>query len=264
VSGDPPLAGKIAVIAGAGDGVGRSCALLLARDGADVAVAARRPGPLTALAEEVAQATGRRTIAVPTDMSDVGQCRALIDQVVAQLGGVDVVVNVATTNGANAPVGEIDWDAYRAAFELNVVGTMEISRAAAAVMKTRGGGSIIQISTLGVHTMLPRQSAYSATKSAMTVASFTMAKEVGRDGVRVNVVSPGYINGPPLQSMFAGIAERAGMTTEAASQRAASTAALRRHVDPDDIAEAVAFLASPRAANITGVELRVDAGQLVG
>ncbi len=64
--------------------------------------------------------------------------------------------------------------------------------------------------------------------------------------------------------MFAGIGERSGMTTEAASQRAANAAALRRHVDPDDIAEAVAFLASPRARNITGVELRVDAGQLVG
>ena len=112
--------------------------------------------------------------------------------------------------------------------------------------------------------MLPRQSAYSSTKSAMAVASFTMAKEVGRDGVRVNIVSPGYINGPPLESMFAGIGERSGMTTEAASQRAANAAALRRHVDPDDIAEAVAFLASPRARNITGVELRVDAGQLVG
>jgi NAD(P)-dependent dehydrogenase (short-subunit alcohol dehydrogenase family) len=264
MSAEAPLAGKVAIIAGAGEGVGRSCALLLARDGADIAVAARRAEPLATLAREVEEASGRRVIAVPTDMSDVDQCRALVDSVAAQLGGVDVVVNVATTNGANAPVGDVDWDAYRRAFELNVIGTMEISRAAAAVMATRGGGSIIQISTLGVHTMLPRQSAYSSTKSAMTVASFTMAKEVGRHGVRVNIVSPGYINGPPLESMFAGIGERAGMTTEAASQRAADAAALRRHVDPDDIAEAVAFLASPRARNITGVELRVDAGQLVG
>jgi NAD(P)-dependent dehydrogenase (short-subunit alcohol dehydrogenase family) len=98
----------------------------------------------------------------------------------------------------------------------------------------------------------------------MMVASFTMARELGRYGIRVNIVTPGYTTGDSLDQMFRNIAERTGATPEEVSARAASGSALRRHVDPDDIAEAVAFLASPRARNITGVDLRVDAGQWVG
>ena len=95
----------------------------------------------------------------------------------------------------------------------------------------------------------------------MVQASRTMAKEVGPDNIRVNVVTPGYTTGPPLDAMWAGIAARSGMTVEEVSRRAASTAALRTHVDPEDIAEAVLFLASPRGRRITGVELPVTAGQ---
>src|SRR5690606_17134357 len=104
------------------------------------------------------------------------QCRALVDTTVRELGRVDVVVNVATTSGANATVDELDLDAYRAAFELNVLGVLEISRSAARHMRDNGGGSIIQISTLAATVMQPRMTAYSSTKRAMMVASFTMAK----------------------------------------------------------------------------------------
>lgn len=258
------LSGKVAIVAGAGEGIGRSCALCLARDGADVVVAARRPEPLRALAEEVAAAHGTRTLAVPTDMSDLEQCRALVDTTVRELGRVDVVVNVATTSGANATVDELDLDAYRAAFELNVLGVLEISRSAARHMRDNGGGSIIQISTLAATVMQPRMTAYSSTKRAMMVASFTMAKELGRHDIRVNVVTPGYTTGANLDAMFAGIAARTGADPAEVSAQAAKAAALRRHVDPIDIAEAVAFLASPRARNITGVEIKVDAGQVIG
>jgi NAD(P)-dependent dehydrogenase (short-subunit alcohol dehydrogenase family) len=255
------LDGKVAVVVGAGPGIGRACALALGGAGADVVVAARRRAPLVALAEEVAAATGRTAYPVTVDLGDVGSCRALVAATVDRFGGVDIVVNVATDSGGRASVDEADWDGWRRAFEINVLGTLEVSRSAARSMKERGGGAIVQISTFGTTATPPKQASYTATKLAMVQASRTMAKELGPDGIRVNVVTPGYTTGPPLDAMWAGIAARSGLTVEEVSTRAASTAALRTHVDPEDIAEAVLFLASPRGRRITGVELPVTAGQ---
>jgi 3-oxoacyl-[acyl-carrier protein] reductase len=264
MSPDALLDGQVAIIVGAGAGIGRSTALALARDGADVVLAARRPEPLASLAEEVHEAHGRRALAVPTDITDLAQCAALVDTTVAELGRVDIVVTVATTSGAHTTVEALDFADYRRAFELNVLGVLEVSRLAVPHMRTVGGGSIVQISSLTATSMLPKQTAYSSTKRAMMVASFTLAKEVGPDNIRVNIVTPGYTTGDDLDALFASIAQRTGTHADDVSRRAAKSAALRRHVDPDDIAEAVAFLASPRARNITGVEIKVDAGQLVG
>lgn len=249
------LDGRLALVTGAGPGIGRACAVAFAGAGASVAVAARREAPLQALAAEV------DGIALPFDLADVRSCRGLVDAAVERLGGIDIVVNVATYNAGNAPVDEADWEGWRRAFEINVLGTLEVSRAAARSMRARGGGSIVQISTFGTHAMPPRQAGYTATKLAMVQASMTMAREVGVDGVRVNVVTPGYTTGAPLDALLATTADRTGEDVDTVSARLARTAALRRHVDPEDIAQAVLFLASDRARNITGVELPVTAGQ---
>lgn len=255
------LAGKVAVVVGAGPGIGRACAVAFGRAGADVVVAARRERELRWLAEEVAAETGRQVEPVVTELGDLWSCRALVDAAVARFGGVDALVNVATVGGINAPIDEADWDAWRRAFEVNVLGTLEVSRSAARSMAARGGGSIVQVSTFGVHARPPRQAAYTSTKQAMVTASLTLAKELGRANVRVNVVTPGYTTGVNLDALFQGVADRTGESPEAVSERMARTAALRRHVDPEDIAEAVLFLSSDRARNITGVEIPVTAGQ---
>jgi NAD(P)-dependent dehydrogenase (short-subunit alcohol dehydrogenase family) len=263
-SSEDELANQVAVIAGAGEGIGRSCALALAAAGANVVLAARRADWLDTLAAEVMASTGRRALAVPTDISQLSQCQGLIDATIDEFGRVDIVVNVATLSGQHGPVLEADWDLWRAAYEVNVVGTLEVSRAAARHMVSQGGGSIVQISTLGVQTMQNGQGSYTSSKSAMMVASYTMARELGPQNVRVNIVTPGYTTGDDLDRLFATIAERTGRDPAEVSRRAASTAALRRHVDPDDLAQAVLFLASPRARNITGIELHVNAGQSIG
>jgi NAD(P)-dependent dehydrogenase (short-subunit alcohol dehydrogenase family) len=255
---------RVALIVGAGEGIGRSCALALARDGADVVVAARRPEPLQRLADEVASAHGRQAIAVPADMGDLEQCRALVETTVQRLGRIDSVVTVATIGGGQHRIDDVDLDLYRKAFELNVLGVLEVSRVAARHMREVGGGSIVQISTLAATVMQPNMSVYSSTKRAMMVASFTLAKEAGRYGVRVNIVTPGYTTGAGLDAMWQSMAEHTGGDPAEISERAARGAALRRHVDPEDIAEAVAFLSSDRARNITGVEIKVDAGQVIG
>lgn len=252
------LDGKVAIVVGAGPGIGRACAETFRREGADVVVAARDKSRLAALAAELGAE------AVPTDLGEVAACQALVDRTVERFGGVDVLVNVATAGGGQTSVDDADWDDWRWAFEVNVVGTLEVSRCAARSMATRGEGSIVQIGTFGTSSLPPRQARYTAAKQAMVSASRTLAKELGPSNIRVNVVTPGYTTGPNLDALFQGVADRTGETFEAASQRFARSAALRRHVDPADIAEAVLFLSGPRARNITGVELPVTAGQAAG
>ena len=249
------LDGRVAVVAGAGPGIGRACAEAFVRAGATVVVAARNEARVRALAEELG------AHALPFDLGDVASCRALVDTSVERLGGIDVLVNVATQGGGREPIDSADWDDWRRAFEVNVIGTLELSRSAARSMVARGGGSIVQIGTFGTTSLPPRQARYTATKDALVSASMTLAKELGPSNVRVNVVTPGYTTGPNLDALFGSVAERTGEPVDEVSTRFARTADLRRHVDPDDIAEAVLFLSGPRGRNITGVELPVTAGQ---
>jgi NAD(P)-dependent dehydrogenase (short-subunit alcohol dehydrogenase family) len=257
------LRGLTAIVAGAGPGIGRACATALRREGADVVVAARDPARLDAMSSEMLAAAPSELQLLPItfDFADLDSCRALVDQTLDRLGRIDVLVNVATAGGETTAVTEGEWESWRRAFEVNVIGTMELSRLAAKAMTANPGGSVIQIGTIGTRALPPGRSRYTATKSAMVTASLTMAKELGRSHVRVNVVTPGFTTGAPLTAMMESIAARTGETGDEVSARVAAGASLRRHVDPADVAEAVVFLAGPGARNITGVELPVTAGR---
>ena len=134
--GTASMDGRVALVVGAGPGIGRACALAFAGAGADVAVAARRIEPLTELASEVATRTGRRVEPFVVDLAEVSSCVAAIDAVIARFGRIDSLVTVATTGGGMTPVDRADWDVWRHAFEVNVIGTFEVSRAAARSMAT--------------------------------------------------------------------------------------------------------------------------------
>ncbi len=241
------LGDKVALVVGAGPGIGRACALAFARDGADVVVSARRSDPLADLAAEIARETGRQVEPIVSDLADPASLASLVDQAVGRLGGIDAMVTVATAGGGQIAIDDADWDTWRHAFAVNVIGTMEVSRCAARSMTSRGGGSIVHVSSFSTHSIPARHAAYTATKSAAMTASKTMAKELGPHGIRVNVVTPGYVTGDPLNQTFELVATRTGESTDAVSARMAKTAALRRHVDPEDIAEAVLFLCAERS-----------------
>jgi 3-oxoacyl-[acyl-carrier protein] reductase len=263
-SGMTDLSDKVGLIVGAGPGIGRACAVQMARAGADLVLAARDQERLSGLATEVAE-SGTTVLPVTADLADPASCRRLIEHTIEEFERIDMVVNVATLSGGRQTVTELDWEVYRSAFEVNVIGTMEVSRSAATHMATQeGGGSIVQISTLNTHALQTQMAAYSSTKLAMVAASKVLAKELGPQGVRVNIVTPGYTETAPLRAYFERTAKRLGTTPEEVSAQASAGAALRRHVTPDDIAAAVVFLSSPDAANITGIELPVDAGQMLG
>lgn len=261
---DLPLDGQVCVIVGAGDGIGRACAELFSRQGASVALVARNEARLGELASEVEAATGGRAIGIAADLAEPDVGSRVVDAVVQHLGRIDTVIAVATMAGRGALV-DLDLAQLRDAFEVNVIGTLDVSRCAARTMIEAGReGAIVHVSTLGTHSLPEKQSPYTATKAAMVSASMTMAKELGPSGIRVNVVTPGYVSGEPLDQLCEHVASREGIDADAVSTRLASTAALRRHIDPDDIAQAALFLAGATGRNITGVELRVDAGQKVG
>ncbi len=261
------LDGKVAIVAGAGPGIGRACATALRREGADVVVAARDAERLEAMAFEMTAigpsgpGPGSHVLPIAFDFADLDSCRALVDDTMDRLGRVDILVNVATAGGETGAVAEGDWESWRRAFEVNVIGTMELSRLAAHAMGPNPGGSITQVGTIGTRALPAGRARYTATKSAMVTASLTMAKELGRAQVRVNIVTPGFVTGAPLDAMMEAIATRSGESVGEVSARMAAGASLRRHVDPADVAEAVVFLAGPGARNITGIELPVTAGR---
>ena len=258
------LAGRVAIVAGAGPGIGRSTALALAADGADVVVAARREAPLEALAAEVRAETGRQVVCVPTDVSDLAQGTQLVDRAMDTLGRVDGLVNVAAHSSPRAEIADMDWAAYLDAAQFTVAATLHLCARAAECMAESGGGGIVNIGALSSTTLLPKMAQYTTTKVAMVAASKTLAREVGPRGVRVNVVTPGFTTGEPLDRMFEQMAERGGGDAAELKDRAARQAALHRHVDPEDIADACVFLLSDRGRNVTGVELHVNAGQWIG
>jgi 3-oxoacyl-[acyl-carrier protein] reductase len=260
---DRSLNGKVALVTGAGPGIGRATALAFARDGADVVVAARRIEPLSALAEEIAAETGRRVRPVPTDISDPEACARLVAETVEHFGRLDVLVNVATASFPRRPIVDADWSAYLDSVALNVIGTMKLCGEAAREMAKTGGGSIINIGTLGTTALQAKNGTYNSTKLAMIGLSKTLAREMGPQHVRVNIVTPGFTTGAPLDRLFEEMGRRSGRSGKEMSRQLAAAAALERHVDPEDIAEACLYLGSDRGRNVTGVELHVTAGAMI-
>jgi len=260
--GDRSMTGRVAVIAGVGDGIGAAAALALAADGADLVLGARDEDRLERVAERV-RSLGRSVRTVRTDITDSVQARRLVDTAVEAFGRLDAVVNVAASSGPPAPVEHFDAETFRRSFEVNVIGTLQVSSAAVPHLRATGGGAIVQISALSAHTRLPTLADYTASKSALVTASLTLANEVGRDGIRVNVVVPGYTAGEGLDRYLDAQAERRGITRAEVDAQILRSSALRRFPDPSDMAEAVLYLASERSRAVTGQLLHVNAGEWV-
>ena len=197
-------------------------------------------------------------------MGDLEQSRALAEQVAAHFGRIDVVVGSAAKGGPNHTIMNADLGDWQEAWQVNVLGPLELARAAIPHLRAVGGGAIVMVSTLAVRAINIGQGAYAATKSALTVAAQTLAKEVGPDGIRVNIVVPGFVPGPNTDTMFARLAERRGTTPQVVMDEMAAETALNRHPTPDDVADAIVFLASDRARSITGSDARRQRGTMDG
>jgi NAD(P)-dependent dehydrogenase (short-subunit alcohol dehydrogenase family) len=248
----------VALVTGSRRGIGRAIALTLARDGYDLVV---NDYELDALAEQTAaeiRSLGRQVQLVQADLGNTASIKTLVRQVVAHFGRIDVLVNNAATWSWDdfVDVPEADWDTM---LSVDLKGPFTCSQEVARQMIAQGsGGAMVNISSVHRARCWPQDTVYGICKAGIVRLTESMAYELGQHGIRVNAVAPGYIdsrvpnpNEPPI-----------GQPTYAAT--VAPITPMRRIGLPADIAEAVAFLVSPRASFITGQCLTVDGGFLLG
>jgi 3-oxoacyl-[acyl-carrier protein] reductase len=242
------LDGTVALVTGAGRGIGRAIALELAASGADVAVNDfADEASCAAVVAEIA-ALGRRATYVMGDVSDEEQVNAMVERAEAELGPIGIVVNNAGITRDNV-VMMMDARDFDAVIATHLRGTFLVSKAAARKMFRRRAGCIINLSSVVGRRGNAGQANYAAAKAGIIGLTKSLAKELGPRGVRVNAIAPGYIDTPMTQALPD---ETKDLIVSATPLKAIGTT--------DDIAAAVAFLASPRARFITGVVLPVDGG----
>lgn len=248
------LKDRIAIVTGGGSGIGQAACLLLANEGATVAIGDIVPEAAMRTATEITQAGGQ-SMHGTLDVTDVSSVEAFVGQVLRQYQRVDILVNnaggiVTPTNVLDCT--ESDWDRT---FALNVKGAFLMSRAVLPSMIQNRSGSIINISSVAALVGRKNLVAYSAAKGAIIALTRAMAHDHGRDGIRVNCVCPG----PTLTPAFLRDLARAP-DPEAKRKAREGEQPLGRLGEPSDIAEAIVFLASDRASWITGMVLTVDGG----
>jgi glucose 1-dehydrogenase len=243
------LGGKTAVVTGAAGGIGRAIAANLAAAGAAVALLDREAAAAEGLAAELA-AKGARTLAIGCDTTDESSVGAAAEAVAARLGPADILVNNAgiLRPGPLATLSRAEWDQLLA---VNLTGYLLCAQAFGRGMIERRSGALVHIASIAASNPQPRSGAYSPSKAAVAMLSRQLALEWGPEGVRSNVVSPGMIRTPMSESFY--------QDPDIAARRAAMLP-LRRVGTPQDIADAVTWLASPRAAYVTGAEILVDGG----
>ncbi|WP_323039633.1 glucose 1-dehydrogenase [Gemmobacter sp.] len=242
------LSGKVALVTGGSRGIGAQVARRLAAEGAQLVIACR--SDLAAAGRMVAdlRAAGAAACALTADVAHPADCDALVAGCMAQFGRLDILVNCAGV-AKYLPLDQTDAGHFHAMFDTNVLGTLSLTRAAAAVMGP--GGRIIHFSSRLAETPLAGASVYAASKAAVSALTLALAQELGPRGITINAVAPGLIE----TDMTAGI-----LTTRGDSLRAQTP--LRRIGQPEDISGLVAFLASADAGWITGRTIRADGGLL--
>jgi NAD(P)-dependent dehydrogenase (short-subunit alcohol dehydrogenase family) len=227
-----------------------------------VAVAARREEKLRALAEEL----GDDVLAVPTDITDPDACEALVAAAVDRFGALHAVAQVAAVDAVLGNLEASTPDDWRRCFETNVLGSMNLVRAAAPALRAAGGGSVVLVgsqSSVRPPTAVP-QIAYAASKGALTSAMYHLAAELGPDRIRVNTVIPTWMWGPPVEMYVDWQSGERGISREEVVGEITAGMALPDVPADEDVAEAVVWLCSDRARSITGQSLMVNAGEVMG
>lgn len=253
------LQDKTAVITGGGYGIGRVIALTYAKAGANVVLAARSVARLEETKAEI-EALGRQVLAVPTDVTQLADVQRLADTTLAHFGHVDVLVNNSGIGGPSAPLWEVEPAEWQQTFDVNVKGAYLCCRAFLPSMTERGSGSVIMIGSMTGKRALLNRTAYCASKTALIGFVRALAWDTGAYNVRVNLISPGAVDGERIKWGIRSLANSHGITIEQAEEQFTRDSPFKRLVAPEDIANTALFLASEMAASITGEDVNVSAG----
>ncbi|MFD9381022.1 SDR family oxidoreductase [Streptomyces sp. NPDC059999] len=257
------LRGKTVIVSGVGAGLGHQVAATVVRDGGNAVLGARTEANLVKSAAEI-DPDGAHTAYLPTDITDEARCEALAALAEERFGGVDAVVHVAAWDSYFGGLEDADFGTWRQVLDVNLLGTLRMTRACLPALK-RAGGSVVIIGTQSAvaSPSQVQQAAYAASKGALTSAMYSMARELGPYRIRVNTVLPGWMWGPPVQAFVTFTAHGEGVPEEEVRARLTERMALPDLATDGDVADAAAFLASDRARAITGQSLLVNAGELM-
>jgi 2-keto-3-deoxy-L-fuconate dehydrogenase len=235
--------GLVALVTGGGSGLGAAIAARLQADGARVAVLDLDPS---------GAAEGQ--LAVRCDVSDDASVRAAVETVVEQLGGLDVVVNNAGIGAAGTVADNSDEEWHRV-LDVNVLGMVRVTRAALPHLRRSGAAAVVNTASIAATAGLPQRALYSASKGAVLALTRAMAADHLREGIRVNCVHPGTADTPWVQRLLAAADDPAAERTALENRQPHG-----RLVSADEVADAVAYLASPRSRSTTGTSIAVDGG----
>jgi len=243
------LSGKVALVTGAGRGIGKAIALALAKAGSDVCVTARTESQINQTAEEIRQ-MGRRALAVPADATNAAAVASVVEKTVAELGGLQILVNNA---GMEMPktLMETSEEEYNTVMDTNVKSMFLFTKAACTHLIAQKYGKIVNVASVGAYIAAPGQAVYHASKAAVAHLTKATAMEMVRYNINVNAVAPGWIRTELIKHL---------LENEAMLNKYLKGIPMRRLGEPEDVAPLVAFLCSDMASYITGTVMFVEGG----
>lgn len=257
------LEGRCAVVCAASKGLGRATALSLAREGARVAICARTADALEAAAREIRDATGALIVPIVADVCRAPDVERLIERAAQELGAIDILVTNTGGPRSGPFVGLSDAD-WHEAIDSILLSVVRLSRAVIPHMRRRGGGRIINITSISAKQPVEGLVLSNALRAGITGLARTIANELAPDNILVNCVAPGYTATDRVVDLAEAAAEREGITPDAVQQRTLAQIPLRRLATTEEFADVVTFLASGRASYVTGTTLQIDGGYTKG
>lgn len=256
---DLGLQGRVAVIGGGSKGLGRACALSLAREGANVVISSRGAEDLEATAQEIRSATGAQVLAVPGDLSGLAGIQNLVRETVDQFGRLDIMV----CNSGGPPEGralDTTEETWERAIQMALTFFIRMGREAVPHLKKQSWGRIVNILASTVYQPIDNLVTSGVTRMGAVAYAKSLADEVGRDGILVNNVAPGFLLTDRMRQLFETRARETGEAADDLLQARSSSIPLGRFGRPEELADLVTFLASEKNGYITGATILVDGG----
>jgi 3-oxoacyl-[acyl-carrier protein] reductase len=253
------LEGKVAIITGAGRGIGEVSARIFADAGARLTLASRTTAEINRVAAAIVE-TGGEAIPITTDIADPKSVDAMVKKTLDRYGTVDILINNAAIPGKDAYVEDASLEQWQEAIRVDLFGTFNCCHAVVPEMKRKRSGRIIILSSTAIHDPIVRKTHYVAAKTGLVGFSRTLALELAPYNITVNTVTPGAVEGELLVNYIKRLAGEQGKSYEQFRSEFERPIPMKRFVQPEDIANMELFLSSDLACNITGVEIPVDGG----
>jgi len=260
---DLGLTDRVAIVAASSQGLGKACALELAREGARVVLCARSHEHLAETADEIQRATGSEVSWLAIDLTDAEQIRHLADETLRRHGRIDILV----TNAGGPPAGyfdEFDDEAWLKAHQLTLMSAVRLIRAVLPAMRAQRWGRIVNITSVSVKQPLDNLLLSNVYRPGVIGLAKTLSAQVAPDGITVNNVAPGYTRTARVQELDQARASREGKSVDEIVGERTASYPMHRMGEPEELAALVAFLASERASYITGTTTQVDGGYTRG